>query len=106
VNDRAHQPVPWSLGGSPEFEEALRGSFLDEQLDDGSDQVRWTCPRCGHEHVRNFFREERWAGLTSGGTREEELAIKCECGLEHPGRPEGEVGCGYRTVLVLEEEEA
>lgn len=99
-----HQSTGWSPGAPPEVEERLLRSLETTPRDDGSDDIRWTCPRCFHEHFLNVFRDQVWAGL-DGSDRSAEILLRCECGFDHPDRPENEVGCGYRIVVTVTEEE-
>jgi hypothetical protein len=99
-----HQSVSWQDGAPPELEEALRRSLDATACDDGSDDIRWVCPRCRREQFLNVVRDQVWAGL-SGGTRTGEVALRCECRYDHAGRPEGEVGCGYRVFIAVDEQE-
>lgn len=101
---RKHEAVPWRVGAPPELEEALLRSMDSVPRDDGSEDIRWTCPRCQQEHFRNVLRDRIWAGLVDS-ERKGELPIRCECGLDHLDRPENESGCGYRTVVVVVEED-
>jgi hypothetical protein len=104
-SDGEHLPLAWSPGAPPELEEALERSFDSDPGEDGTDTVRWTCPRCNHLHVRSIDRDFDWAGLFPGSdSHSEEIVLRCECGLEHAGRPAEETGCGYRKVVSVEEE--
>lgn len=103
----AHDPVPWRQGPTAEFEEALIDSFESEPGPDGADLVRWTCPRCRHPHVQTVERDGQWAGLAAASSpRSGELAIRCDCRQEHADRPDDSVGCGFRTVVTIEEEDS
>jgi hypothetical protein len=102
--DQEHQSVDWSSGAPPELEEKLKRSLQATPREDGSEDISWTCPRCLKEHLSNLFRDEIWVGLDSVG-RSGEIGLRCECGLPHLGRPDGEVGCGYRIVVAVAEEE-
>jgi hypothetical protein len=99
-----HKDVSWRLGASPSLEERLQRSLEARDRGDGSDDIRWVCPRCHHEHLANVFRDQVWAGLAQGG-RNGEIDLRCECGYPHPGRPENEAGCGFRAVVLVAEEE-
>ena len=99
-----HDPVPWRPGSEAVLDERLTQSLRTSEREDGSEDVHWTCPRCRHEHVLNLFRDQLWAGLDGAG-RSGEVDLRCECGFVHPDCPENEVGCGYRTVVLVAEEE-
>lgn len=97
----AHSDVPWRLGGEASLDEALFASYTSESLGDGRELIRWICPRCHHSHSETLARDDEWTGLDFVHGERVELTIKCDCGLDHLGRPEGEVGCGYRKVIFL-----
>jgi hypothetical protein len=99
----SHEPVPWQLESSADLDEAFHRSLELDVRPDGSDVARWICPRCFEPHEQDVERESVYAGL-SAGSRSGELRIRCDCGLAHPDRPGGEVGCGYRIVLQVGEE--
>lgn len=48
------------------------------------------CPRCGHEIT--FVDEARPATEERAG--EPGMFEECNCGVVHPGTPEGRIGCG------------
>ncbi|MFE9725715.1 hypothetical protein ACFYQ5_19460 [Streptomyces sp. NPDC005794] len=58
------------------------------------------CPRCGcacaYVHTRRTFRGAR-RRLGDG-----EIPVHCTCATGHPGRPEGEAGCGAYWNVRLE----
>jgi hypothetical protein len=102
--EEGHDPVPWSPRSETVLDERLTQSLKATEREDGSEDIHWTCPRCGYKHVLNLFRDQLWAGLDGAG-RSGEVDLRCECGFDHPNRPGDEVGCGYRTVVLVEEEE-
>jgi hypothetical protein len=100
-----HDPVPWLPGGSSEMDEELVRSFESRTLEDFHELVNWTCPRCHARQSESLERNGYWAGLEPSDNPPIDLPVKCDCGLEHEGRPPGEIGCGYRRVLILDSEE-
>lgn len=99
-----HRAVRWNPGAPAELEAPLLRSLDAASRDDGSEDISWVCPQCLQEQVSNVFRDEIWAGLDRA-SRSAELELRCDCGFTHENRPEGEVGCGYRTVVIAEEED-
>lgn len=96
-----HESVPWRLGGPAEFDEELLASFQAKPQGNGTELVSWTCPYCKYEHVETVERDVDIASLDLADRPLGELPLRCECGLDHEGRPAGEAGCGYQRVLIL-----
>jgi hypothetical protein len=69
--------------------------------------VTGPCPRCEHEfavdqvHTAVTERGTLGAGQVESAFRE--IDLWCDCGREHPGRPENGKGCGiaYRVPAVV-----
>lgn len=54
------------------------------------------CPRCGHEFT--FVDEARPAG-EERAEGEPGMFEECNCGVVHPGTPEGRIGCGANGLI-------
>jgi hypothetical protein len=79
----------------------------DTAWEAGVDELPWTrrhddtrskqgpCPRCGHSII---FVEEAPGGdgRTADGQGKFE---ECNCGVIHPGTPEGRIGCGANGLI-------
>jgi hypothetical protein len=106
ADEQSHSNVSWDIAGSYVFEEQARRSFDAVPLEDGTDLIRWTCPRCEHPHQQILQRDTAVTALAAGEhKRTGELPMFCVCPRPHASRPEGEIGCGFRLVLTVGEEQ-
>lgn len=70
--------------------------------------VSGPCPRCGHEftdsQVHTAVTERGTLGVDPVESEVREIDLWCDCGREHPGRPETGKGCGiaYRVIATVQ----
>jgi hypothetical protein len=55
---------------------------------------RLPCPRCTHDMVVHQL-----VGFSEAYIPERTVTATCDCSELHAGRPEGDLGCGYRTEV-------
>ena len=54
------------------------------------------CPRCGHEIA---FVEAARPASEDRAKSEQGMFEECNCGVRHPGTPEGRIGCGANGLI-------
>jgi hypothetical protein len=102
--------VPYEEIHKDEYAEEAAQRFTFTQLGSGTAELHGPCPRCGHairvpvvDGVYKSFwpRRRNSAGPTPppGNVREEDII--CTCEEEHPGRQEGQFGCGAYWSLEI-----
>jgi hypothetical protein len=86
----------------------LAAAFETSRPAPGTLLLTGPCPRCGAvirvPVVDGVFRSTGWFRLSPRGTPSsaEHLApMICTCTEEHPGRPEGRIGCGAYWLLGI-----
>jgi hypothetical protein len=93
--------VPYELVSTAEWADLVRDTFRFQASGDAWDYVG-ACPRCDHQIVKR---------LETGGTttyrlpetaRRGEMIVRCNCGSEHSGRPDGSRGCGAYAAVEVE----
>ncbi|KUN79275.1 hypothetical protein [Streptomyces griseoruber] len=98
----AHDPVPYEEGSSQGYSERAADRFELVRHARRYLVASGPCPRCNAHLeipiVTEAVRALGNGGPASGGT---EVPMYCECEGEHPGRPDGEEGCGAYWLLVV-----
>lgn len=92
--------VPYELVSTAEWAERVRDTFRFQASGDAWDYVG-ACPRCDHQIVKRLeaggTTTYRSSNTTHGGT-----IVRCNCGSEHSGRPDGSRGCGAYGAVEVE----
>ncbi|GHB91560.1 hypothetical protein GCM10010306_103410 [Streptomyces umbrinus] len=119
IGDTAGQAageLPYQEITTPEYATIAAGLFTAEEAGHDVTVLRGTCPRCGAvlevSVVSDVFQGVRSLSTLFGGRpaapqpggHVEPMA--CTCVDDHPGRPEGRVGCGAYWTLLLTSEPA
>lgn len=88
------------------YEALVSGMLRHERAEHagiGVSTVTGPCPRCGHDvgftFVHTALLEDSGPGrrhvrALAGSPAPVPIDVQCRCGGNHPGRPEGEYGCG------------
>jgi hypothetical protein len=67
--------------------------------------LRGRCPRCGDTMdfpiITKIFQRYTRAGDVASGGGSEERPVLCTCSVAHPGRPDGDEGCGAYWNVTL-----
>ncbi|GHA94280.1 hypothetical protein GCM10010330_55470 [Streptomyces tendae] len=102
--------VPYEEVNQRSFEEESARRFTLVQVAKGTAELRGPCPRCGTaiqiplvSGTYKSFRLWRRNGVRPTpppGEVHEETVI-CTCEEDHPGRPEGKIGCGAYWCLEI-----
>lgn len=95
------EDIPYQLMSTQSWADAVRDTFQLLARGDAWDLVG-SCPRCGHQTVKRL----EGGGVTTyraPGT-DDRLAtlVRCDCGSEHAGRPQGSRGCGAYVTVELQ----
>ncbi|WP_445528866.1 hypothetical protein [Streptomyces cyslabdanicus] len=93
--------LPYEEITEPSFGARAAVEFSLIQVGPGAAELRGPCPRCRttirlpvvNSVYKNFRLWRRPGQQASPPSVHEELVI-CTCAEDHPGRPEGKVGCG------------
>ncbi|HEY0692786.1 MAG TPA: hypothetical protein VGD71_27565 [Kribbella sp.] len=99
--------VPYREVSEPDYAEKAAATFVIEDFDIGMSLLSGLCPRCGVAIeiplIDGVFRGDRAGRVDTaeraGGTRD--VPIICTCTEVHPGRPDGQVGCGAYWIFDL-----
>jgi hypothetical protein len=91
--------VPYDLASTEDWAAEVRRTFSFRPIGDAWDYIG-ACPRCEHQIVKRL----ETAGAT--GFRPEDITtmgivVRCNCGSDHAGRPNGSKGCGAYGTLEL-----
>ncbi len=90
----------------------LASGQVSAQVTDDALVITGRCPRCRHGLDDFVSLSEEWVRALSAGKLEEqkqkpprdvivETVTACNCDDDHPGRPDGEHGCGALAVLSV-----
>src|SRR5215470_7084963 len=94
--------VPYELISTPEWAEAVKETFRFQAS--GGDAWDYTgmCPRCHHQAAKRLEMGGKNIYRSEAANREGEMVVRCNCGSEHSGRPDGSKGCGAYATLKIE----
>jgi hypothetical protein len=105
-----HQALPYAEKTDPEYAKRAAKEMTISTPTPGVDLLSGPCPQCRGE-MRVLLPADVVKGARGidwfrprpapAATEAEPVPIICECGLDHPGRPEGEDGCGAYWSLIL-----
>ena len=85
---------------TPEWAEAVGSSFRFEGREHDWKFVG-ACPRCRH-YVSLDVVGDGTTVFRGRSAVAEPMVVRCNCGSDHPGRPDGSMGCGAYAVVELE----
>jgi len=90
-----HAELPYDETRDPRWEAAV-----DElgwvRTSDETVCKQGPCPRCGHEVT---FVDEARSAADARAEDESGMFEECNCGVVHPGTPEGRIGCGANGLI-------
>ena len=105
------EPLPYDEITKETYAQDAAENFTVTEIARGTLVLRGPCPRCKAfidiPVVANIFRSSRaiggWLRGAAPKTAEasHEEPMMCTCENEHPGRPEGGVGCGAYWILKI-----
>ncbi|WP_143631415.1 hypothetical protein [Streptomyces thermovulgaris] len=94
-------PVPYHETTEERYAGEYTTGLRILSVDDESVVLSGRCPRCGcactYLYTHRSFRRPR------RGLREQRIPVICTCSTDHPGRPDGEEGCGAYWNVLLEQ---
>lgn len=87
--------LPYDETRDPRWEAAV-DELIWVQTSEETVCKQGACPRCGHQVT---FVDEARPAADDRPESEQGMFEECNCGVVHPGTPEGRIGCGANGLI-------
>ena len=97
----AETTVPYELMSTPEWAEAVQETFRFQASSGDAWDYTGTCPRCHHQVAKRIETGGTAVYRSRDANQVGGMVVRCNCGSDHPGRPDGSKGCGAYAALEI-----